>query len=175
MMMVMMVMMVMGKECDDEQTLESARVWEMILPSLLLLLSGQSLGSVGVKRGDDDFYEKSCNLPISHVLEQEQVGCGNWLCLGWVGVRRGDCGDEGGDGDDKEDGEEDSGFHDSAPPFLAIAESEQGWARNQKNGEDNIGVVEDCEKHDRDDPSCFSCLGRVWARMGLGTPRRSTP
>ena len=43
-------------------------MWEMILPSLLLLLSGQSLGWLGVKRGDDDFYEKSCNLPISHVL-----------------------------------------------------------------------------------------------------------
>ena len=63
-----MVMMVMGKECDDELRLESARVWEMILPSLLLLLSRLSLGWLGVKRGDDDFYKKSCNLPISHVL-----------------------------------------------------------------------------------------------------------
>ena len=48
-------------------------------------------------------------------------------------------------------------------------------ASQLKNGEDNNGVVEDCDKLDRDDPSCFSCLGRVWVRMGLGTPRRSTP
>ena len=48
------------------------------------------------------------------------MGCGNWLCQGRVwAVRSGDddCGDEGGDGDDKEDGEEDGGFHSSAPPF----------------------------------------------------------
>ena len=40
------------------------------------------------------------------------MGCRNWLCLSWVGVRRGDddCGDEGVDGDDKEDGKEDGGF-----------------------------------------------------------------
>ena len=45
------------------------------------------------------------------------------------------------------------------------------------NPEDNDGEndVEYYGKHDRDDPSCFSCLGRVWVRMGLGTLRRSTP
>ena len=44
------------------------------------------------------------------------MSCGNWLYLGWVGVRNGDddFGDEGVDGDDKEDGEEDGGFHYSA-------------------------------------------------------------
>ena len=86
MMMVMMVMMVMGKECDDEKTLESARVWEMILPSLLLLLSGQSPGWVGVKRSDDDFYKKSCNLTISHLLGAS----GLWkLAIGYVWAESG--------------------------------------------------------------------------------------
>ena len=71
------------------------------------------------------------------------MGCGNWRGRG---CGDDDCGDEGGYVSDKGDGEEDGGFHLLLLLSWQLQSLSRDGLRNQKNGEENIGVVEDCDE-----------------------------